>query len=231
MKLGGRMLGYLMVMTCDFTEAERAAVYRAIFERRDVRSQFIPDPIPDDVLNRILLAAHHAPSVGFMQPWDFILIRDREVRSLIRDDFQEANRRAAETYQGQQRTAYEQLKLEGILDSPLNICVTCDRARTLGSGLGRHSAPETDLYSTVCAVQNLWLAARAEGVGVGWVSILDAHRLGEILGVPPRVTPIAYLCVGYVSQFMEAPDLEKKGWCRRESLAGLLHYDGWQGRR
>jgi 5,6-dimethylbenzimidazole synthase len=217
-------------MNSDFSDAERAAVYRAIFERRDVRSQFLSDPIPDEVLHRILLAAHHAPSVGFMQPWDFILIRDRAVRSLIRQDFEDANRRAALMYEGEQREAYEQLKLEGILDSPLNICVTCDHARTTGAGLGRHSAPETDLYSTVCAVQNLWLAARAESIGVGWVSILDEHRLRDILGLPSHVAPVAYLCVGYVSHFLQGPELEEKGWCRRQSLAGLLHFDGWRNR-
>ena len=217
-------------MNSDFSDSERTAVYRAIFERRDVRSQFLSDPIPEEVLTRILLAAHHAPSVGFMQPWDFILIRDRTVRSLVRQDFEDANRHAAQMYEGEQRTAYQQLKLEGILDSPLNICVTCDHSRTTGSGLGRHSVPDTDLYSTVCAVQNLWLAARAESVGVGWVSILDEPRLRVILGLPAHVTPVAYLCVGYVSHFLHGPELEEKGWCRRQSLKGMLHFDRWQNR-
>ncbi len=210
-----------------FSDAERKAVYRAIFERRDVRSQFLPDPIPDPVLGRILQAAHHAPSVGFMQPWDFILISDTDLRRVIRENFVDANRLAAEQYRGEQRVLYDHLKLEGILEAPVNLCVTCDHSRSLGSGLGRHSAPDTDLYSTVCAVQNLWLAARAESLGVGWVSILDNNRLRAVLGIPPQVSPVAYLCVGYVSEFLPAPELQEKGWCRRESLAGLLHFERW----
>lgn len=202
-------------------------MYRAIHERRDIRSQFLPSPVEDDVLGRLLLAAHHAPSVGFMQPWDFILIRDVAVRTSIRENFLAANRLAAEQYEGAQRVLYDSLKLEGILEAPLNVCVTCDRTRSLGAGLGRQSAPETDLFSVVCAIQNLWLAARAEGLGVGWVSILDHERLRPILQIPPHVTPVAYLCIGYVTEFPAAPELEAKGWCRREALARLLHFDGW----
>lgn len=213
--------------TIAFSDAERKAVYRAIFERRDVRSQFLPDPIPDAVLGRILLAAHHAPSVGFMQPWDFILIRDAAVRCAIRENFVEANRLAAEHYKGEQRSQYDHLKLEGILAAPLNLCVTCDQSRSLGSGLGRQSIPETVLYSSVCAVQNLWLAARAESLGVGWVSILDTTELKTILRIPNHVTIVAYLCIGYVSEFLANPELEEKGWERRESLAKLIHFEHW----
>lgn len=210
-----------------FSEAERRGVYRAVHERRDIRSQFLPTPVPDDVLGRILLAAHHAPSVGFMQPWDFILIRDVAVRKTIRENFLVANRLAAGKYSGEQRALYESLKLEGILAAPLNLCVTCDHTRSLGSGLGRQSVPETDLFSVVCAIQNLWLAARAESLGVGWVSILDQDLLCSVLQIPSHVTPVAYLCVGYVSEFPATPELEEKGWCRRESLASLIHFDRW----
>lgn len=138
-------------------------VYEAIHTRRDVR-EFRPDPIPEDVLARILEAAHHAPSVGFMQPWGFVLVRSRATRARIRDAFVEANARAAQVYTGDRQKLYRSLKLEGILDAPLNLCVTCDRERG-GHVLGRHSIRETDLFSTCLAVQNLWLAARAEGVG------------------------------------------------------------------
>jgi 5,6-dimethylbenzimidazole synthase len=211
----------------DFTEEERHAVYRAIYERRDVRSQFLPTPVPDDVINRILDAAHHAPSVGFMQPWDFIVIRDRAIRERIHCNFQSASRAAASVYQGEQRKLYDGLKLAGILDAPLNICITCDRHRTKGGGLGRQTDSTTDLYSTVCAVQNLWLAARAESVGVGWVSILDYEQLKAALGIPEELTVVAYLCVGYVSEFRTHPDLEEKGWETRSPLADVLHFDRW----
>ncbi len=211
----------------DFSEAERRAVYRAIYERRDVRSHFLPDPVPDEILTRILDAAHHAPSVGFMQPWDFIVIRDEAVRRSVHENFTAANREAAQIYSDDKQKLYENLKLEGILRAPVNVCVTCDRNRTRGHGLGRQTNPETDLYSTVCAVQNLWLAARAESLGVGWVSILDFPRLKTLLRIPDHITPVAYLCIGYVSEFRPQPDLEEKGWEQRESLACVIHFDGW----
>lgn len=214
----------------DFSPAERRAVYRAIRERRDIRSQFLPRAVPDDVLGRLLDAAHHGPSVGFMQPWDFIVIRGEETRRAVQECFLDANRRAAQVYEGEQRALYDSLKLAGILDAPLNLCITCDRARTLGSGLGRQTDPATDLYSTACAVQNLWLAARAESVGIGWVSILDHERLRAVLRIPPEIVPVAYLCIGYVSEFPAKPELESSGWERRESLAQLIHFDAWGGR-
>ena len=145
-------------------------VYDAIYSRRDIR-KFRPGPVPDEVLLRILDAAHHAGSVGFMQPWNFIVIRDLGPRALVKEIFERENARAAENYSGEQQTLYRSLKLEGILESALNLCVTCDRSRG-GKVLGRNTVLETDLFSTCLAVQNLWLAARAEGIGIGWVSIL-----------------------------------------------------------
>ena len=189
--------------------------------------QFLPNPIPAEVLGRILNAAHHAPSVGFMQPWDFIVIEDPKVRRAVYDNFERTNRSAADVYAGEQRDAYRRLKLAGILDAPVNLCITCDRERTLGHKLGRQTDPATDLYSTVCAVQNLWLAARAEGLGVGWVSILDLEEVKALLGIPANHTPVAYLCVGYVSEFRSKPDLEENGWERRQELSALLHFDGY----
>jgi len=181
------------------------------------------------VLARLLDAAHHGPSVGFMQPWDFIVIRDEAVRSAVHKCFVDANRRAAHRYRGRRRALYDSLKLAGVLEAPINLCITCDRKRARGAGLGRQTDPDTDLYSTVCAVQNLWLAARAESLGVGWVSILDFDRLRNLLGIPEGLTPVAYLCVGYVSEFPDRPDLESAGWESRESLARLLHFDRWRG--
>jgi 5,6-dimethylbenzimidazole synthase len=214
----------------DFSEAERRGVYRAIYERRDIRSQFLPDPVPAPVLGRLLDAAHHGPSVGFMQPWDFILVRDPAVRHEVHDAFVDANRQAAERYTGERRALYDSLKLEGILEAPVNLCITCDRERPKGGGLGRQTDPATDLYSTACAVQNLWLAARAESLGVGWVSILDFDRLRALLGIPDRLVPLAYLCIGYVSEFPPCPQLETAGWETREDLARLIHFEHWDGR-
>jgi len=215
------------VVSIHFSDEERRAVYRAIYERRDVRGQFLPDPVPDDVLGRVLDAAHHAPSVGFMQPWDFIVIRDLTVRQRVYRNFECASKRAAEAYEGEQRKLYDSLKLAGILDAPVNLCVTCDHERRKGNGLGRQTDPSVALYSTVCAVQNLWLAARAESLGVGWVSIFDLEELKATLGIPPALTLVAYLCIGYVSEFRPQPDLEEKGWETRGSLASVTHFDRW----
>ena len=198
-------------------------LYEAIFTRRDIR-KFRSDPVANDVLQRILRAAHHAGSVGFMQPWDFILVRDLELRRKVKRIFETANARAAAAYSGERRALYESLKLEGILESPLNICVTCDRSRG-GIVLGRNSIFDTDLFSTCCAVQNLWLAARADGIGVGWVSIVDNRILSSELGLPENVVPIAYLCIGYPETFPEEPTLATVGWRERLPLETLVHED------
>ncbi|WP_192036456.1 5,6-dimethylbenzimidazole synthase [Halomonas sp. YLGW01] len=211
-----------------FSESERAGVYRAIFERRDVRAQFRSDPIPPEVLARLLKAAHHAPSVGFMQPWDFLLIDDREVRKRVHAIFERENARAAEAHSSERGVLYRRLKLEGILESPMNLCITCDRSRGGEHVLGRQSIVEMDLFSTCLAVQNLWLAARAEGIGVGWVSILDQGDLAEVLGLPDHVYPLAYLCLGYVDDFLDQPELARAGWRQRLPLAERVHGNGWQ---
>ena len=195
-------------------------VYEAIFSRRDIR-KFRPEPLPEEVLHRILDAAHHAPSVGFMQPWDFILVRDRATRERVKAVFDRENARAAERYTGGRRRLYDSLKLEGILDSPLNVCVTCDRSRG-GTVLGRNTILETDLFSTCCAIQNLWLAARAEGVGVGWVSILDPAEIAAMFGLPPTVLPVAYLCLGYPESFPEEPMLRTVRWRERLPLEDVV---------
>ena len=210
-----------------FSDDERAGLYRAIYERRDVRSQFLPDPIPQPVLARLLKAAHHAPSVGFMQPWDFILIDSLEVRQQVLASFNEENAKAAENYTDERKQTYRSLKLQGIIESPMNLCITCDRSRGGTHVLGRNSIVEMDLFSTCLAVQNLWLAARAEGIGVGWVSIIDQDRLSDILQLPEQVYPLAYLCLGYVSEFLDQPELQAKGWRKRLPLEELVHGNGW----
>jgi 5,6-dimethylbenzimidazole synthase len=208
-----------------FSEEERRGLYRAIYERRDVRSVFRPDELASDVLARLLDAAHHAPSVGFMQPWRFIVIRERRVRQTIHEMFDRARRKAAQIYTDDRRAMYDSLKLAGIVEAPINLCVVCDEATMRGHGLGRQTMPETALYSTVCAVQNLWLAARAEGVGVGWVSILDVDELRGALEIPEGVIPIAYLCLGYVTEFGAQPELEITGWEQRAPLASFIHFE------
>lgn len=211
-----------------FSLQEREALYKAIFARRDVRSQFLSKPVPEESLQRILDAAHHAPSVGFMQPWDFILVRSEAKRRAIKQGFDAANARSTEQFSGERRLHYQRLKLEGILEAPLGICVTCDPSRTGPVVLGRTIKPEMDNYSAVCAVQNLWLAARAEGLGVGWVSILDDEVLRDTLGIPEEIRIIAYLCLGRVSAFNDTPELECKGWLPRRPLELAVHEDGWQ---
>lgn len=210
-----------------FSEVEREIVYKAIYNRRDVRGQFKPDPVPEDVLSRILDAAHHAPSVGFMQPWDFIVVRNPDVKSLIKEGFEIANNEASNMFQADRKEIYKSLKLEGITEAPIGICITCDRTRTGPVVIGRTANPEMDLYSSVCAVQNLWLAARAENLGVGWVSIIHHESLREALKIPQFITPIAYLCIGYVTFFHEKPELEKAGWLPRAKIESLVHFDQW----
>jgi 5,6-dimethylbenzimidazole synthase len=212
-----------------FTPEERAAVYRAIYARRDVRDEFLPQPIPEPTLNRILEAAHHAPSVGLSQPWNFILVRDPLVKAKVHDVFTRCNEEAAGMFVDERGAHYRRLKLEGILKAPLNICVTCDRARGGPVVLGRTHQRDMDLYSTVCAIQNLWLAARAEGIGVGWVSIFDPEDLRPILNIPPEIAIVAYLCVGFVDQLFARPELEARNWAERLPLDGLV-FDGLWGK-
>tara|TARA_R110001583_G_scaffold81402_4_gene217268 strand:+ start:2526 stop:3389 length:864 start_codon:yes stop_codon:yes gene_type:complete len=210
-----------------FTADERQGLYKTIFNRRDVRGQFKVDPIPDEVLSRVLYAAHHAPSVGFMQPWNFILVRAEEVKQRVHSAFNEAHQEAAGMFEGDKREVYKSLKLEGILESPVNICITCDRERTGPTVIGRTHIDTMDLYSSVCAVQNFWLAARAEGLGVGWVSIIKQQALQQALAIPENIVPIAYLCVGYVSHFHRKPELETAQWLPRLPLQELVSFDQW----
>ena len=214
----------------DFSDDHREGVYRAIFERRDVRGQFKPDDVSDEVLSRIIMAAHHAPSVGFMQPWDFMMIKSQDVKKQVHDLFLKAHNEAAEMFDEERRETYRNLKLEGILESPVNLVITCDRDRSGPVVVGRTHQKTMDLYSSVCAVQNLWLAARSEGLGVGWVSIMDEPALKEVLGIPKRITVIGYLCIGYVSHFYQKPELEMAKWRERLPIENLMHFEDWDQR-
>lgn len=216
-----------LVRTAPFAEPDRDAVYRAIHTRRDVRDQFLADPLPDDLVRRLLGAAHAAPSVGFMQPWSFLLIRSAAQREAIWQAFRRANEEAEAMFPDERRSVYRALKLEGIRKAPLNICITCDPDRAGPVVLGRTHNPRMDAYSTVCAIQNLWLAARAEGVGVGWVSIFHEADVKEILGIPERVEIIGYLCLGYVAELYDRPELELKGWRTRLALDDLIFEEQW----
>ncbi len=207
--------------------AERDALYKVIYSRRDVRGQFLPDSVPDDVLHRVLKAAHHAPSVGFMQPWDFVVVQQEATRKAIKAGFEAAHEQSAQMFNGEKQEQYRTFKLEGIEEAPLGICVTCDRRRTGPVVIGRTIKPEMDLYSAVCAVQNLWLAARAENLGMGWVSIIHDQVLRDTLNIPDEIDIIGYMCLGYVSHFKEQPELETAGWLPRLDLDSLIHLERW----
>lgn len=216
-----------LVRAGAFSCEERQAVYRAIETRRDVRDQFLPEPLPDDLVGRLLQAAHSAPSVGFMQPWNFLLVRSEATRRAVHAAFLKANAEAAEMFAGERQAAYRALKLEGILKAPLSICVTCDPTRGGTVVLGRTHNPRMDVYSTVCAVQNLWLAARAEGVGVGWVSIFHDSDIRQALAIPEHVEIVAWLCVGYIDKLYAEPELAVKGWRQRLPLEELVFEERW----
>src|SRR5215472_16997139 len=209
----------------EFSPSEKAAVYRALRERRDVRRGYLPQPIDDATLYRLLGAAHQAPSVGFMQPWRFIVVRSQALRTRVHEIFLQANAAAAATYPVERREMYSRLKLEGLREAPQHLCVVSDDRSERGHLLGRHSMPETSVYSVVCAIQNLWLAARTEGIGLGWVSILDPTAIKELLRIPPATQLVAYLCLGYVEEFADLPDLERDGWEMREDLRSVVRAD------
>ena len=215
-------------MNKDFSNEEKSGLYKAIYSRRDVRSHFTSEPIDDKVLTRILNAAHHAPSVGFSQPWNFILIKDLETRKKIKNSFEKERINSSHLINEPKKSKYLSFKLEGILDSPLNVCVTYDPSKFGPFVIGKSSIPETGIYSVCCAVQNLWLAARSEGIGIGWVSILSNEILKDVLKIPQHVVPIAYLCLGRVNEFAKKPDLEKAGWLPRLELEDVVYYEEWE---
>lgn len=215
-------------MNEKFSDEEKNGLYKAIYSRRDVRSHFTSDPIEDEVLTRILNAAHHAPSVGFSQPWNFILIKDYETRNKIKESFEIERKRSSKLVDEPKRSKYLSFKLEGILDSPVNVCVTYDPSRFGPFVIGKSSIPDTGLYSVCCAIQNLWLAARTEGIGLGWVSILSNEILKKQLQLPEHILPIAYLCLGHVNEFAKKPDLETAGWLDRLELKDVVFYEKWE---
>ena len=214
----------------NFTEEEKNGFYKAIYSRRDVRSHFVSKPIEDNVLSKILHAAHHAPSVGFSQPWNFILIKNIETKQKIKESFEKEKERSSKLVEEPKKSKYLSFKLEGILESPINLCVTYDPTKFGPFVIGRSSIPEAGLYSVCCAIQNLWLSARTEGLGLGWVSILSNDILKEVLSLPEHVVPVAYLCLGYVDDFAEKPDLETAGWLSRLDLKDVVFFEKWDAK-
>jgi 5,6-dimethylbenzimidazole synthase len=204
-------------------------LYEAIFRRRDVRAEFTGAPIPDDVVRRVLGAAHAAPSVGLTQPWDFVLVRDADTRRKFQAHVQEERAIFADSLDTERRVTFDRIKIEGICESSLGVCVTYDAERGGTAVLGRHAIADAGLYSTCLAIQNLWLAATAEALGVGWVSFYREDALRELLGIPAHIRPVAWLCVGPVTKLQEVPDLERLGWRNRRMLDEAVHHERFGG--
>ncbi|MFG2982456.1 nicotinate-nucleotide--dimethylbenzimidazole phosphoribosyltransferase [Streptomyces sp. NPDC048258] len=213
-----------------YDDAEREAVLRVMRERRDIRKGFRTDPIPHEVLLRVLEAAHTAPSVGHSQPWDFVVIRSAETRRTMHELAQRQREAYANSLPKARAKQFKELKIEAILDTPVNIVVTADPTRGGRHTLGRHTQPQMAPYSSALAVENLWLAARAEGLGVGWVSFFDEREMVRELGLPEHLEVVAYLCVGYVDEFPEEPELAQAGWSQRRPLSWVVHEETY-GRR
>ena len=202
-------------------------LYEAIKRRRDLRSYCKSDPIPDEVLAKLLLAAHLAPSVGYSQPWNFIVIRDENIKRKVKELVEEQRKIFREKLDEERRKIFDKIKIDAIMESPVNLVVTCDMSRFGPYVLGRLTMPETCNYSAVLAIENLWLAATAEGIGVGWVSFFRKEDLKRILKIPDNIEVIAYLTLCYASKFPEIPELEEKGWGKRLPLEDLVFENEW----
>ncbi|HEX3779817.1 MAG TPA: 5,6-dimethylbenzimidazole synthase [Pseudonocardiaceae bacterium] len=195
-----------------------------MFRRRDTRAEFTGEPIPAEVLNRVLAAAHAAPSVGLSQPWDFILVTDPATRCAFREHVYEQREVFNDQLDAQRAATFAKIKVEGIMEAGLGIVVSYDASRGAPAVLGRHAIADAGLYSVCLAIQNLWLAATAEGLGVGWVSFYREEFLRELVGLPATLRPIAWLCVGPVQDLPSVPDLERHGWRDRLPLAEVVHH-------
>ncbi len=213
-----------------YDDAEREAVLKVMRERRDIRNGFRSDPIPHEVLLRVLEAAHTAPSVGHSQPWDFVVIRSADTRNTMHELAMRQREAYAKSLPKGRAKQFKELKIEAILDTPVNIVVTADPTRGGRHTLGRYTQPQMAPYSAALAVENLWLAARAEGLGVGWVSFFDEREMVRALGLPEHLEVIAYLCVGYVDEFPDEPELMQAGWSKRRPLSWVVHEETY-GRR
>lgn len=206
----------------QFTIDDQNLLEDIMLHRRDIRgNNFLKDKISDDVIQKILLSASLAPSVGFSQPWEFVVIRDDKIKKQVYESFEIENRKAAISFSHEQRKIYDNLKLEGILEAPVNIAVFYKPSSS--PVLGQNSMVETGEYSVVCAIQNMWLMSRAMNIGLGWVSILNPDSVKKILNSPPRNKLVAYLCVGYVKEFFTIPELEKLNWKKRKKINSAIY--------
>lgn len=203
-------------------------LYETIFRRRDVRGQFTGAPVESETLRRVLEAAHAAPSVGLSQPWDFVVIDDDDIKQGFWRHVQDERASFAATLDEQRSETFADIKIDGILESSLSVVVTYDPTRAQPAVLGRHTIDDVGLYSVCLAIQNLWLAATAEGWGVGWVSFYREPVLAELVGLPDHVRPVAWLCMGPVDHFETTPDLERHGWRKRRPLDAALHRNHWK---
>lgn len=204
-------------------------LYDVIHRRRDVRGQFTGEPIPPGVLDRILAAAHAAPSVGLSQPWDFVLVSDEATRAAFHRHVMDERALFASGLVGGDAATFEKIKIEGVREATLSVVVTYDPDRGSPAVLGRHAIADAGLYSVCLAIQNLWLAATAEGLGVGWVSFYREPFVRELLGIPDRIRPVAWLCLGPVTHLEGTPDLERHGWRRRTPWQAAVHRERWSG--
>jgi 5,6-dimethylbenzimidazole synthase len=202
-------------------------IYSVIHRRRDVRAEFTGAPIPAETLQRVLTAAHAAPSVGLSQPWDFILVHDQATREAFVEHVRHERAVFADTLDGTDAERFARIKIDGVRESSLSVVVTYDPRRGAPAVLGRHAIADAGLYSVCLAIQNLWLAATAEGLGVGWVSFYREPYLRELLGIPEHVRPVAWLCLGPVHHLAAVPDLERHGWRTRQPLDAVVHHDRW----
>jgi len=220
----------LLMALCEimksFTPEDSDILEQIINHRRDVRgNRFLDRDIPGKALDKILRAAVRAPSVGFSQPWEFVLVRDPERKAIISQSFAKTRQAESQLIEGSKQGLYSELKLEGIHEAPLNIAVFYRPDET--SVLGQSTMPETGPYSVVCAVQNMWLMARALNIGLGWVSIVDPMKVKAALNAPAENQLVAYLCLGYVDYFYESPELERKRWEKRKPLSDLIFDEGY----
>ncbi|MGJ8691931.1 MAG: 5,6-dimethylbenzimidazole synthase [Thalassotalea sp.] len=207
-----------------FSTEDQLRLEELLLHRRDIRgNNFLTDPVADGALTQILNAASLAPSVGFSQPWEFVIIKDKTVKNAVFNSFTTCNKNAEASFSDQQQVLYQQLKLEGIIEAPINIAVfykPSDKAV-----LGQNTMPEMGEYSVVCAIQNMWLMSRAMNLGLGWVSILDPDEIKKILKAPPENKLVAYLCLGHVKTFYASPELEQLRWEKRKNISSQIHYE------
>lgn len=215
----------------DFGEESSASIpidlYETIFRRRDVRGQFNGAAIPPDVLQRVLAAAHAAPSVGLSQPWDFVIVEDKGTKMAFWQHVQQERATFAATLSGDRAKKFSTIRIDGVLDSTISIVVTYDANRGAPDVLGRHAIADAGLYSVCLAIENLWLAASGEGLGVGWVSFYREPFVRQLLGIPEGIRPVAWLCVGPVTHLESIPDLERAGWRTRRTLEEVVHQERW----